>query len=185
MDGWVDIVVEEAVAMPRGQPANDADVVDVSGVQLGFCGGCDLGQDMVEGPRSGLQSLWACGAEGDDAASQATWLRCEGPPNVDCHDPREKLLRSAFDRLDAAGAGFVNCSQMLRWGRFMGFAGPVDQWKPEYLSLCRYLGRDPHLGVDFVSFCRLLEDRSNGGTFATDIDLQKFLKSNGLFVPSE
>lgn len=93
--------------------------------------------------------------------------------------PRDSLVHSLFRLLDLTGTGTLACSEVRRFASAIGFAGGDDEWRGEFLAMCRYLGCDPVRGVDFASFMQLLNDSTSKGCFCSNADL-RVLRDEGL-----
>lgn len=97
---------------------------------------------------------------------------------------RNMLIEDVFCRLDASRAGYLSCTNLQRFGKFVGFNGDDEAWRLEFLDLCKYLGCDPVLGLSFDAFSELVNDRSpEDGCYCSNEELLAF-KTAGAAAPN-
>ncbi|CAK0889170.1 unnamed protein product, partial [Prorocentrum cordatum] len=80
---------------------------------------------------------------------------------------RSSLVRSVFDKLDLDRDGRLNQGEMRAFAGHTGFQCSEQVWAGEYRQLCSDNGRipeDPRDGVDYVFFCKLVNDQSQDET---------------------
>jgi hypothetical protein len=85
---------------------------------------------------------------------------------------RPTLVQAAFARFDVHDTGLLTSDCLKPLADFIGFQGDGDDWEDEFAEVCSYLGCEPELGLDMVSFDRFVNDGTMEGCFCTDVELK-------------
>jgi len=107
----------------------------------------------------------------DDSPAAAAAAVAPGRQNE-----RATLIRSVFEKLDVNGNGTLAATELRRLADEVGFNGDDVAWTSEYLLLCEYLGCSANVGVDVLSFARLVDDESEQGCFCANEELRALLE---------
>jgi len=100
--------------------------------------------------------------------------------------PREQLITSLYDALDADRDGKLNSREMQRFAEFGGFQGPESQWQNEFKALVKEAGVTGMELVDNILFKQLINDQSyETGMFTTDEEIVSMLSKLGLECKGE
>jgi hypothetical protein len=86
---------------------------------------------------------------------------------------RPTLVQAAFARFDVHDTGLLTSDCLKPFGEFSGFQGDGAAWEDEFGEVCSYLGCEPELGLDMVSFDRFVNDGTDEGCFCTDAELKR------------
>jgi hypothetical protein len=92
---------------------------------------------------------------------------------------RQRLIASVFWICDLDHDGFLNESEMYAFARHIGFEDGEDEWPSEFIELCTEFKVTPSIGINRVTFDKMLNDDSHRGCFCSDKELRKFLEFLG------
>lgn len=90
---------------------------------------------------------------------------------------RDTLLGEIFQDLqDFSGTpGRATMKAMQRFVSMVGFEGSDNEWRDEYLSLCKEWKMDPDTGFNQEAFTKMCNDESDIGCYCNDVELQLIL----------
>jgi Ca2+-binding EF-hand superfamily protein len=85
-----------------------------------------------------------------------------------------------FERLDEGQKGKLSQKEMRQFAIHTGFECTESVWHNEFMTLCRDNDRNPHDGVDYPFFCKLVNDQSKmTGVYCGDGEMQQILTKLG------
>ncbi|CAE7546019.1 unnamed protein product [Symbiodinium microadriaticum] len=91
---------------------------------------------------------------------------------------RDTLLGEIFQDLqDFSGTpGRATMKAVKHWQKeTVGFEGSDNEWRDEYLSLCKEWKMDPDTGFNQEAFTKMCNDESDIGCYCNDVELQLIL----------
>lgn len=90
---------------------------------------------------------------------------------------RDTLLGEIFQDLQVFSGtpGRATMKAMQRFVSMVGFEGSDNEWREEYLSLCKEWKMDPDTGFNQEAFTKMCNDESDIGCYCNDVELQLIL----------